>query len=199
MSVVFVKTTIDHCIWAPMPSKRYIKKLRDNMNSYVKKTPGRKTVATWIVNEDVSHILINLNMETYCLPDIYGPGGKWGLPKGKVEDFDKDLKSAAIREVFEETGYILEYNHVSGFPIKSGSGKKNYIAIVKNECMKNLTKDFIEYGKEIIAIAWAPIRDIGTEIPIDNCNGSLKPLAKYNGFFHLKMKEIIQSYKLEAR
>ena len=74
-----------------------------------------------IVNEDVTHILTNsLNLETYCLPDIYGKGGKWGLPDGKVEDYDKDLKSAAIREVFEETGYILDYNYVSLFLTKSG-------------------------------------------------------------------------------
>ena len=65
--------------------------------------------------------------------------------------------------------------------------------------MKNLTSDFIEYGKEILAVAWAPIRDIGTEIPIDNCNGSLKPLAKYNQSLHTKIKETIKSYKLEAR
>ena len=194
------KTFVKHCIWAPMPSRSYIKRLRENMNKYVKEKKDKKrTVATWIVNEDVTHILINLNLETYCLPDIYGKGGKWGLPKGKVEDYDIDLKSAAIREVFEETGYILEYNYVSGFPIKSGSAKKNYLAIVRNDCMKNLTSDFIEYGKEILAVAWAPIRDIGTVIPIDNCNGSLKPLAKYNQSFHTKIKETIKSYKLEAR
>lgn len=196
------KSSVKHCIWAPMPTRDYINRLRKNMNSYVKevkKTKEKKTVATWIVNEDVTHILINLNLETYCLPDIYGKGGKWGLPKGKVEDYDKDLKSAAIREVYEETGYILDYNYVSSFPMKSGSAKKNYLAIVKNDCMKNLTRDFIEYGKEILAVAWAPISDIGTEIPINNCNGSLKPLAKYNQSLREKISETIYNYKLKAK
>ena len=108
------KTNIENCIWAPLPSKKYIRKLRENMTSYVKQKQKKKdTVITWIVNEDITHILINLNLETYCLPDIYVKGGKWGLPKGKVESFDKDLKFAAIREVVEETGYHLEYKHLS--------------------------------------------------------------------------------------
>ena len=39
-------------------TKDYINRLRKNMNSYVKgvkKTKEKKTVATWIVNEDVTY------------------------------------------------------------------------------------------------------------------------------------------------
>ena len=36
----------------------------------------------------------------------------WGFPKGSVENFDKNLKYAAIRELKEETGYILDYKNV---------------------------------------------------------------------------------------
>jgi 8-oxo-dGTP pyrophosphatase MutT (NUDIX family) len=198
MSIV-AKHKVENCIWAPMPSKRYIKKLRENMNGYVnQESKKKKTVVTWIVNEEVTHILINLNLETYCLPDIYGRGGKWGLPKGKAESVDKDLKAAAIREVFEETGYRLDYDYVSSLSINSRGEKKNFICVLKSECMKNLTRDFVEYGKEILAIAWVPINDIGTVIPIENCNSSLKSLAKYNKSIHAKLTEFIGKHKLEA-
>jgi len=36
----------------------------------------------------------------------------WGFPKGSVENFDKNLKYAAIRELKEETGYIIDYENV---------------------------------------------------------------------------------------
>ena len=49
-----------------------------------------------------------------------------------------------------------------------------------------------------MAVAWTPITDIGSEIPIENCNGSLKPLAKYNESIHSKIKEIIKKYKIKA-
>ena len=63
--------------------------------------------------------------------------------------------------------------------------------------MKNLTRDFIEYGKEILAVAWAPARDIGTEIPINQLQWFIKPLAKYNRSLREKIREIIYNYKLE--
>tara|TARA_Y100000389_G_C17441122_1_gene508615 strand:+ start:438 stop:1118 length:681 start_codon:yes stop_codon:yes gene_type:complete len=31
----------------------------------------------------------------------------WGFPKGHVEDFDKSLKHTAVRELLEETGFIV--------------------------------------------------------------------------------------------
>ncbi len=200
MTTSISKSTVEHCIWAPLPSKKYIKKLRENMNSYAKKQSNKKkkTVVTWIVNEDITHILINLNLETYCLPDIYVRGGKWGLPKGKVEYLDKDLKSAAIREVFEETGYTLNYNYVTSLPINSGCEKKNFISVLKNECMKNLSRDFAEYGKEILAIAWVPLKDVGSIIPLENCNSSLKILAKYNESIQSKLRQIVKENKLKA-
>lgn len=36
----------------------------------------------------------------------------WGFPKGSVENFDKNLKYAAIRELKEETGYIIDYESI---------------------------------------------------------------------------------------
>ena len=37
--------------------------------------------------------------------------GKWGIPKGHMETYDKgDPKRTAIREVREETNIIVQYN-----------------------------------------------------------------------------------------
>ena len=36
------KHTVENCIWAPMPSKRYIKRLRENMNGYVNQESKKK-------------------------------------------------------------------------------------------------------------------------------------------------------------
>ena len=42
------------------------------------------------------------------------PQGYWDLPKGHVEDFDRDRKATAARELVEETG-ISEIDLIDGF------------------------------------------------------------------------------------
>jgi 8-oxo-dGTP pyrophosphatase MutT (NUDIX family) len=41
-------------------------------------------------------------------------GGKWGLPAGKAEP-EEDLYVAILREVFEETGLIIERNELKRY------------------------------------------------------------------------------------
>lgn len=44
-------------------------------------------------------------------------GGKWGLPAGGVED-NENIRDAAVREIFEETGYRTkssELEHLDTF------------------------------------------------------------------------------------
>lgn len=47
------------------------------------------------------------DMRTNRILLVQSRGLIWGCPKGTMEDCDKDIESCAIREVFEETGYML--------------------------------------------------------------------------------------------
>ncbi len=52
-------------------------------------------------NRDNEYLLVNPNG---------GTTGGWGIPKGKL-DAGEDIKAAAMREVYEETGLILDPNN----------------------------------------------------------------------------------------
>lgn len=58
------------------------------------------------MKEAVLVILETSNGSVLLLDRNANPMG-WGLPGGKVEDSDETLEDAAVREVFEETGFRL--------------------------------------------------------------------------------------------
>jgi predicted NUDIX family NTP pyrophosphohydrolase len=48
--------------------------------------------------------------------------GAWSVPKGEI-DSDEDELSAARREFFEETGYVVDGDFIELSPVKQKSGK----------------------------------------------------------------------------
>ncbi len=57
-------------------------------------------------------------------------GGTWGLPSGQVEDDETD-EEAALRELFEETGYqgvASQLEHLGNFEFTTSSGEPSVYA-----------------------------------------------------------------------
>lgn len=101
-------------------------------------------------------------------------GFVWGCPKGTMEDSDQSIEDCAIREVMEETGYVLkssQLNHVfkvdrasyyivdiDEFPVtvQGGDGNDaNGIAWIRIDCLKDMvSKDIMKLNshcKKILA------------------------------------------------
>jgi mRNA-decapping enzyme subunit 2 len=102
--------------------------------------------------------LLNPEMTKVLLVKGWGPGGKWGFPKGKIAKDESEL-NAAIREVREETGFDfsrLVDGHEEPATIDSyTTGRLCRIFIVHNVPedteFRTLTR------KEIAKIQWVPI------------------------------------------
>lgn len=77
--------------------------------------------------------------------------GKWNIPSGRVEESEK-VTDAAVREVFEETGYQIKLTGFSGiYRFYSESGnlitRINFVGEItggESKCD----------GKEILAVKW---------------------------------------------
>ena len=170
---------LKYSICAPYPDKKEIKFLKAQMKTYKNEKTKKTLVAVYVFNKSFTHLLINLNRETVCFPHIYGFGGKWGVPKGKKEIYDKHDVDTAIRELYEETGYKIIVDDLYNCPIRLRN-TTTYTVFMDDTCMNQLSTDFIEYEKEIQSVAWIPIDFIGTILPKDNCNSTLIPIIKKN-------------------
>ena len=96
----------------------------------------------------------------------------WGLPGG-CQELGEDLRSTAVREVYEETGIKLDPNELKLIDTLSGNTRKNnypngdivynntslYLADIKNETIFNLN-----YDSETKQLKFFNIKDISEDI-----------------------------------
>lgn len=96
--------------------------------------------------------------------------GRWCFPCGYL-DYDEDLTDAVIREVQEETGYILNKDDISFIDINSKPyGKKQnivirHIAFIDNH--KNQISDFKLDTNEVTELKWVEIGECVCNIFIE--------------------------------
>jgi len=88
--------------------------------------------------------------------------GKWNIPSGRIEDSEKVI-DAAVREVFEETGYQVRLTGFSGiYRFFSESGnlitRLNFVGEISGGELKC-------DGKEILAVKWIDLDEFSK---IDN-------------------------------
>lgn len=100
--------------------------------------------------------------------------GKWSFPKGHKEK-DENAYSTAHRELFEETGIVLEENlkYVKILTYYKG----DYVYFVYN-IDKKIISPCIHDNHEVLKVEWVNIEDLKTNKYNKNCTLSL--YVKYN-------------------
>ena len=103
---------------------------------------------------------------------------KWGFPKGKMEESEynsREYFSCAKRELFEETGIILncnKYKKLGSIIIKN---KLLYIVMLQSKIQYSRPLDTLEIGK----IKWINVYDLCSFIKHNNCNITIKNIYDY--------------------
>lgn len=110
------------------------------------------------------------NFDKFVLAVKRGKGaadniGKWCCPCGYL-DFDETLQECAVREVHEETGFLIKPNNLKLFYINSNpedSKRQNvtarFKAFVDDMQTQNLTTEFSEKD-EVEEIRWINLKEL---------------------------------------
>jgi 8-oxo-dGTP pyrophosphatase MutT (NUDIX family) len=138
------------------PHLEYVDALTSQFKSYKQGVP---TCGAALLTPDMSRVL---------LVQGWGKGAKWGFPKGKIGKDETEL-DAAIREVYEETGY--------DFSAVLPSGPDTELYFIDSYVSSRLCRIYVVPGvpedtvfktqtrKEIAQIAWVPVSELPTPRP----------------------------------
>lgn len=137
-------------------------------------------------------IVYNSNGEILLLQRLNSDGGYtglWGLPGGHVE-LGEDFKDAGARELFEETGLIVNKENQDGKIIpyeKIGEYKGDYINIeyfiTHIDCNNNTP--IILDSEEHSAFKWVPLCELDQyEFEYDNMKSNIKRLTGIDSLNH---------------
>ena len=153
-----------------MNQNNYINVLLDNIEQIKSKTRIKN------VNE-CGIIMLDYNLSKMLI--IYqNESSKWGFPKGKMDTNEynsKEYFSCAKRELYEETGIMLncnKYKKLGSIIIKN---KLFYIIMLQSKIKYSRPIDDVEIGK----IKWINISDLCSFINKNNCNITIKNIYDY--------------------
>lgn len=119
----------------------------------------------------VTFVFAPINGEWCVLANMRGKGtpdfqGMWNCPCGYL-DYDETTKQAAIREVFEETGVILNHAKFWSFDDNPASNLQNvtfrYYSIITNPQPNTISVSTEGRGgekDEVGAISWIPLSKV---------------------------------------
>lgn len=81
----------------------------------------------------------------------------WSFPKGRIEPYDRDLVDAAVRETYEETGFVLDKHYLLLTRMFETHGNTNLLYAEA----KTPTLPFSSCVEQHVAeVAWVAVRDI---------------------------------------
>lgn len=139
--------------------------------------------------------MLNPDMTKVLLVCGWGKNGKWGFPKGKIAKDESEL-DAAVREVFEETGFDFSTVLRPGGepPVYADSyvgGRLSRVFIVPG--VPETTNFETRTRKEISDIRWIPITDLPD--PRNKAgDGSAAPHAQRTGQMSAKNFWLVRQY-----
>lgn len=145
-------------------------------------------------------VLLNDNGQWYVLANQRGSGtpdyqGYWNLPCGYL-DYNEDAQTAAMREVYEETGIKLNSVNSFGHSTDPRENRQNivffFVSILRGSRKQyEFSKDNMEEG-EVEGIQWLPLDKCDTlQWAFDHDELIEKVISKYG---HLIHNEDINSY-----
>lgn len=123
---------------------------------------GQKGIYGYVKRSDGAGIaIVNAKSEILLIKQYRYPIHKmeWNIPGGAVDGADP--KEAAIREVAEETGVIIESAEklYEGYPLSSCSTEKEYIFFVKVADVSLQTLDISEHDEYVEEKRFIPVSD----------------------------------------
>ena len=100
----------------------------------------------------------------------------WALPKGKIE-FNETIEEAAVREVEEETGLLVEIrNFINSIEYTYYESLDNvyYNKTVFFYLMKSVGGDFINHDNEFDDVIWVPKHETSDKMTFESEVGIVK-------------------------
>ena len=147
--------------------------------------PQRQRVAAYaVVRREDGAVLL-----TRVAPRIAGAAGRWTLPGGGI-DHGEDLRTAAVREVYEETGLHVEVGAVVDVRSAHWVGPRpdgvvedfHAIQVVFAGVLRPESRDVVPHVTEDDSttdrsewVAWADVADLPTVPLVDHVVGLLAP------------------------
>ena len=116
----------------------------------------------------VAYVFASVGDNIYVLANKRGKGlpnnvGKWNAPSGFL-DYDEDLTDCAVREVYEETGIVIDKHDMHFFTLDSDPKRTNQVVLARYYAnysgdLNAITTEHSE-PNEVEEVKWIPIQDI---------------------------------------
>lgn len=140
---------------------------------------GKKGIYGYVKRSDGAGVaIVNEQSEILLVKQYRYPVNKmeWNIPGGAIDGFDP--KEAAIREVLEETGLVIDTVEklYEGFPLSSCSTEKSFVFFTRVADVLLPSSDVSEYDEYIEEKRFVPISeaikmiDFGEITDANTCN-----------------------------